>query len=1199
MSFRELLRFDLADRLRRPSTWIYALLFLGFGLLAAATFVDDARREGFPLDAPIVPAGVMVMASMLGLLVAAALAGEAATRDAECRLTPLLHTAPVGRNAYLGARFLAAFALQALLLAAAAAGGAAIGLVPGIEPGLAGPPRAAAHLDAYLLLGLPNVLMATALLFAAAALTRRALAAFVGAGLLFVLFLFAGELATTWGRWELGRLLDPFAFLVVRSLFRGWSAAEKAAGTLDLGGALLANRLLWVGVALAALAATRLRWPFGAEGGERRRGWRGRTGRRRREGRLAAPPAPPLTAAPVRRSFGRTARLRQAGAVARDSLGAIATSRGAFAFALPALFLVLVGPELMEHMGVPLVPVTALLLDLLADPEIRVFTLLPAFLAMVYAGELVWREREARADALTDTAPVPEWVLLAGKLAALVVALVAMQALVVAAGVAVQAMLGHHRFELGLSLVSMLGLELVRPLLLAVLAVALHVVATNKLVGHVAALLAFVCTSFAGALGVEHGLLVYATGPAWSVSDLRGFGGSLAPFLWFQLAWAGVTLVVAVAARLLWVRGSERRLRPRLRLARRRLGRWSALTAAAGAAVALGAGGYVLDNTHRRHDYRGAGERAERRAEYERRYGRFEGAPQPTLAGVRLHVDLHPERRRATVRGSYRLENDTAAPIDTVHLAPAWGVETRHLRFDRAARPRLVDRDLRHHVYDLDEPLRPGEALRLDFEVRHAPRGFTHRGADDAVAAGGTWVMAHEWLPAIGYQAGREISNAGERRAHGLPPRPAVRPLDDAAARADLAGREAVAFEAVVLTAADEIALAPGTLRRTWTAGGRRGFHYVAERPIRNVYSIASGRYAVRRARWRDVEIEALHHPDHAHGVERLIAGARASLDHFTETYGPYPFAHLRLVEVPGWDGWAISLPGIVAYSEGLALMDAAADPRRVDFPFAVVAHETAHQWWGHQLVPADVEGATLLTESLSWSGALAVVERTHGEDHLRRLVEVMREAYLAPRPRADVPLLRAGGWFLGYRKGALAMYSLRETIGAERVDRALRRLLAEHGAGAPPLPTSRDLYRHLAAVTPAEHRQLLADLFAHNTYWELAAREARAEPAAEGGWRVSFEVTARKLVVDEAGRETEVAMDQEVEIGVHGAAASAAAGGGEPGEAAPPLALRRQRLRSGVQRVEILVPRRPARVVLDPHHLLIEIETRDNAADL
>jgi hypothetical protein len=41
-------------------------------------------------------------------------------------------------------------------------------------------------------------------------------------------------------------------------------------------------------------------------------------------------------------------------------------------------------------------------------------------------------------------------------------------------------------------------------------------------------------------------------------------------------------------------------------------------------------------------DYRTGSEWMERRAEYERRYGRFEEIPQPHLTGTNLHVEIYP-----------------------------------------------------------------------------------------------------------------------------------------------------------------------------------------------------------------------------------------------------------------------------------------------------------------------------------------------------------------------------------------------------------------------------------------------------------------------------------------------------------------------------------------------------------------------------
>ena len=303
----------------------------------------------------------------------------------------------------------------------------------------------------------------------------------------------------------------------------------------------------------------------------------------------------------------------------------------------------------------------------------------------------------------------------------------------------------------------------------------------------------------------------------------------------------------------------------------------------------------------------------------------------------------------------------------------------------------------------------------------------------------------------------------------------------------------------------------------------------MTDAPIRNDVAIFSAAYAVHEGRWnpstssgQDVSIQILHHPKHGWNAERMVRSVQASLDYYTREFGPYPHGQVRLVEHPGDSVLLHASPVNISYEEGFSLLNPDTDPRTIDFPFAVAAHEVAHQWWGHMLTPAPVEGAALLSESLAWYSALGVVEETFGREHLRRLLGMMRGVYLIPSARANVPLLRADDWFLAYRKGPFAMYALREYVGAEPVNGALRRLLERHGAGRPPLATSLDLYRELQAVTPESLHSLLVDLFEANTFWELATQSVAAEQTSTGEWQVTLDVQARKVVVDTAGVETE-----------------------------------------------------------------------------
>ncbi|HSJ77024.1 MAG TPA: M1 family aminopeptidase, partial [Gemmatimonadales bacterium] len=500
-----------------------------------------------------------------------------------------------------------------------------------------------------------------------------------------------------------------------------------------------------------------------------------------------------------------------------------------------------------------------------------------------------------------------------------------------------------------------------------------------------------------------------------------------------------------------------------------------------------------------------------------------------------------------------------------------------------------------HRIYALGRPLQPGDSLRLRFEVHSAPHGFPSRGIDASVVPNGTYFVQQDWLPAIGYQWDRELQSAGERRAHRLAARPEIPPLDDLQARQDMAGAERIAFEAVVGTDEGQVAVAPGRLRRVWTKnrteGRRRYFHYVTDAPISDDYAFFSAAYAVHEGRWNDVSIQIYHHPDHAWNLDRMVRSVQASLSCHVKQLGPYPQGQIRLVEYPGDAMTLHASPINISYQEAFSLFDPEDGPQGLDFPFAVVAHEVAHQWWGNQLTPAPVEGAPVLSESLAWYSAMTVVEKTYGRDHLRRLLKLMRQAYLTPHARANVPLLRATDWLQVYRKGPFAMYALHEYIGEERVNVALRSLLQKHGSGESPLPTSLDLYRELQAVTPASLRTLLADLFEANTFWELAAERVTARQAGPGSWQVTLDVQAHKVVVDSVGVETEVPMNDLVEVGVFVAA--------EDGGLGEPLYLRMHRIRSGDQRITVTVPGKPAQAGIDPRNLLIDVKPADNLREI
>jgi aminopeptidase N len=318
-----------------------------------------------------------------------------------------------------------------------------------------------------------------------------------------------------------------------------------------------------------------------------------------------------------------------------------------------------------------------------------------------------------------------------------------------------------------------------------------------------------------------------------------------------------------------------------------------------------------------------------------------------------------------------------------------------------------------------------------------------------------------------------------------------------------------------------------------------------------------------------------------------MLRSARASLDYLTNHFGPYPYNYLRFVEQRGQSMTLHASPINISFQEGFAGLNPAADARKFDLVYAVAAHEVAHQWWGDQLSPADVEGAPLLTESLAWFSAMNIVAKSLGDDHLQRLLDMMHEDSWTISSRAGEPLIRINSTFAGYRKGPFAMYALREYIGEDVVNTALRRLFDRYKSGAPPLPTAKDLVAELKVVTPDSLQPLLRDLFERNTWWEVETKSATASPMGSGKWQVTLDVVTRKIVVDTKGAETEVPMDDLIEIGVYGAGGNTTRG----------VQLYRvlHRLKAGPQKITVVVDTKPNIAGIDPRSLLIDADPTNN----
>ena len=1188
-------RYELKYRLTRISTYVYAGVFFVLAFLLALTeagafeSVTAASGANVLANSPQAVAGLVTILGLFGVVVTASFMGHAVVKDFENRMHPLLFTTPLSKTAYLGGRYLGALGAALLVFAAVLPGAALAYLSPWPDASLIGPMRPAAFALPYLAILVPNTLVTGALFFALAAGTRQMLPNYVGGVLLLLGYLLAGVLAGDVENLRAAALLDPFGLYAFEAETRYWTTAEKNTRLLPLDGLVLLNRLLWLGVGAAVFAWTAVRFRLSQDV---------RTWRRARvpqpEPVQARPPIVTLALPSAGRSFDGRAALDQTLSLARRELRAVVTNVYFYVLVVAALGFLAIALAVGDSIfGTPTLPVTAQVVQVVAGS----FAVFVIAILIFYSGELVWRERDLGADGLTDSLPIPTWVPFTAKLLALWGVLAVLMGVMMAAGVAYQLASGFTDLQPGLYLTQH-ALQFVDFALLAVLALTIHTAVDHKYAGHfVLVLYAIGLPILLTLLGFDRTLYDYGSDPGVSYSDMNGYGHFLGPWTWLKLYWAAFAVLLALASTLLWRRGREGGVRQRLRLARGRVTRSVAVTAAAAAVAFVALGGWIAYNTDVVNDYRTDAEARTLQADYERQYKPYETLPQPRITAVEIDADLYPERREARVRGRYTLVNRTDAAIPAVHLNLSSDLAVRGLRLGRPATETLRDTVLGYAILDLRQPLAPGDSTTLDFDVAVETRGFENTTRPGAVVGNGTF-LSNGVLPHIGYQPSAELADASDRDKEDLPHRPRMAARDDSTAYGNTSlanDADFVRFAATVSTVPGQTAIAPGRLRREWTEGGRRHFRYEMDAPILNFYAILSARYALEEDVWtapdgRTVDIQVFYHPAHDYNVRRMIEATQATLGYAEAAFSPYQYDQVRIIEFPRYAAFAQSFPNTIPFSESIGFVADVGDEDDIDYPTYITAHEVAHQWWGHQVAGAAVQGSTFLVETMAQYTALMVMKAEIGETQMSRFLGYELDQYLVGRATErtrEVPLVLVENQpYIHYRKGSLAMYALQAMGGERRVNAALRRFLDRYAFQGPPYPTSADLVRELRAVTPDSLQYLIDDQFETITLYENRTVEATAEAVGGDRYRVALTLDLGKVRADSLGSEQPAAMNDWLDVAVFG----------ERDGREVRLATQRRRFQAGRQTVELEVTGRPTRAGVDPLYLFPDRIRADNA---
>lgn len=1166
--------------------WIFLIIntLLVFGAVSSDNIQIGGGVGSVYKNAPSVIQSYYGMMSLLCLLMTTAFMNASANRDFSTGMHQFVFSSPIKKHHYFFGKFIGALTIAIIPLLGVSIGALIGPHMPWAQPERYGPVIWSGHLQGILSFAIPNTIIAGVLLYSLAIVFRNNIVSFVGAMLILVFYVvsqgFTADIEKEW----LANILDPFGFQPLSTLSKYKTIDEKNLTATALEGQFLINRLAWVGFSLILLLLMYTRFSFNTK----------KEKVKKQNALKVAEDIIPVTskvyAAPESNRFSWNAFAHmiwfETKSIVKNQVFIIIVLIG-------LMNLIASLTSFTGNYGTARYPVTYNVVDVIRGS----FYLFLVGIITFYTGVLVWKERDAKINEIQDATPARTGMFFGSKLIAMLISIFLVLCSTIVVGVIAQAFYSYTRFELQVYAQSLLLLDMMQFAFLVVIALFFHYLINNRYIAYFAFVAFVILNSFIwSVLELNSNMLEFGGIPSATYSDMNGFGPFVPGLIWFNIYWTLFSLLICIAIYAFYVRGQETSFRFRKSFAYQRLRGQGFMMSSTGGLFLLCAG-FVYYNTEILNTYYSPKEMERRQKAYELEYKQYEGIAQPRWIKLDYEIDVHPYKRNLYSRITGMVVNKSQEPIKEFHFSMPTMPDT--LSIDIAgAQLKLDDEKLNYRIYALDKPMMPGDTMEVRINLEKVTRGFENNVSFTSLTQNGTFFNNGNILPTFGYNRNYEISDKNKRIKLELPKRDRMPHLDENnhLARANhYISRDAdwVEVNTTISTAADQIAVAPGSLINEWTKDGRKYYQYQLDKSSLNFYSFISARYEVAREKWNDIDLEVYYIKGHEYNVPNMLRSMAKSLEYFTENFGPYFHKQARIIEFPRYASFAQAFPGTMPYSEGIGFIT---DLRKVteddiDLVYYVVAHEMGHQYWAHQLIGAGMRGSEMLSESFSQYAALMVMEKEYGRDKMKKFLRYEMNSYLNGRGgefEAERPLMETENQgYIHYNKASVVLYYLKEMIGEENVNKALSKLLVDHGYKDPLYPTSIVAVNAFREVTPDSLQYLIGDLFENITLFSNRVVDTQYKQKGDE-YEVTLTTLSEKFYSDSLGRQSEVLLNDFIDIGIFAETQSKKVLG-------KPLVYERVKITKPENTFTFMVKEKPHQAGIDPYNYLIDRIPDDN----
>ncbi|MBL7845111.1 MAG: hypothetical protein JNK44_14700 [Cyclobacteriaceae bacterium] len=1096
--FASIFWFELKYWFRNPTIYIFSviLLLLAVLLMGASAGLFDAASGQRVADSPLSLYTFIILFNKLILFIVPAIIGKSIYRDFKSRAYQVMYTFPFTKWDYLAAKFLSSLTMV-LIIAAVTVWGLYFGTqLPGTHQELLVETGAETYLQLYTHYLLPNIFLFGSLVFVLVVLSRNIYTGFIAIALLLIgrelVFRIAGNSGTF-----IVALFEPLGETATLLTTKDWTLEEQNKNPLPFSELILFNRLLWWLIGCASLGLAYLNFSFSQHG------WnlftyKSRSTRNTKNnfGSLIR-----IKLSTVVINFNWVHQLRLIWRLSHIDFKYIIRSGSFISMALVGgIFIVVLLTQMNPPYETRILPVTWVML---AFP-IFFFSLLVNFLTFLYAGVLIHRGRNTRMHELLDVTPVSDVVFALSKVLALVKMQLVLLAIIFVSGIAVQAYSGYYTFEIGHYLFDLLVIHLIGFIVWTLAAVCVHTLIAHSYVGLFMLILGFFGVSQLEMIGLRSHVFHFnqdiKPGFFLNYSDMNGHGYSLIPYFILKGYWLLVGVLLFLGTVIGWSRGTNTTLRARINMASQKVRGRLGLAVAIGAVMVIATGFMIhrIENVfHAPHETM----RSQINRSADKKYGHLKNFIQPRIINVAVTMHLFPEKESFESTGIFTLLNKSNQYIDTLLVNYSHDAFTEY-NLDADYETLLKDTIAKFDVNRLKHPLAPGDSLHLSFCVRNIPNSGLFQ--NSPVLKNGTFITSLIY-PGLGYYSSSlrgDPNDSLARQNH-------YRSIDS----------DYISFQATVSTSSDQIALAPGYLIKQWNTDNRNFFQYQSTSHVTNDFAFTSGRYQVLRDSYQNIPLEIYYHPAHVYNLTHMMNGLKATLAYCEKYFSPYQHKQVRIIEYSRKTGdFAQSFANTIPVSERSFVMDIdESNPLALNLSFLGASHELAHQWWGHQVIPANVDGSRMITESMAEYISLCVLEQTYGKEKGKLFRRKALDIYLKRRVEDDneEALIENSGLdksYISYQKGSLALYALRDFLGEEKLNLALRAYLEKVKLQHAPYTIPLEMVEYLRQATPDSLSYLIHDLFETVTLYDNRLKDYTITKLPTGKYQVAINFTVTKF---------------------------------------------------------------------------------------